>query len=164
MILYAAALTILWVLLTGDLTLFNFLVGFVASVAGLSFVRQEPWVAPYARDLRKLLRPGRILALFGFFAFLLKELALANAHVAYHVIAPLRRLTPGIVAFPLTVVTDEEITLLACLITLTPGTLSVDVSADRRVLFIHVLDLENVDAFLRSVADGFERRVAELFR
>lgn len=164
MILYAAALTLLWALVTGDFGFANLAFGFAAGIAGLSFIRREPWVGPYARDLRRLLRPGRIRAVMRFGLFFLRELTIANLHVAYHVVAPLHRLTPAIVGFPLTVTSDEEITLLASLITLTPGTLSIDVSSDRRVLYIHVLDLEDAEAFRRSIAEGFEHRVAALFR
>ena len=62
------------------------------------------------------------------------------------------RLKPGIFAYPLKVDRDFEITLLANLITLTPGTLSVDVSADRRTLFVHAHRL------LRSRSDAARHR------
>jgi multicomponent Na+:H+ antiporter subunit E len=56
--------------------------------------------------------------------------------------------------------------LLANLITLTPGTLSLDVSADRRVLYIHVMyiDDDDLDSIRRSIKEGFERRVLEALR
>jgi multicomponent Na+:H+ antiporter subunit E len=73
---------------------------------------------------------------------------------------------PGIIAIPLDARTDLEITLLANLITLTPGTLSLDVSADRRVLYIHVMYIDNddIEAVRRNIKDGFERRVLEGLR
>jgi multicomponent Na+:H+ antiporter subunit E len=73
---------------------------------------------------------------------------------------------PGIIAIPLDARTDLEITLLANLITLTPGTLSLDVSADRRVLYVHVMYIDNddIEAVRRSIKDGFERRVLEVLR
>jgi multicomponent Na+:H+ antiporter subunit E len=73
---------------------------------------------------------------------------------------------PGVVAIPLDVQTDAEITLLANLITLTPGTLSLDVSTDRRVLYIHVMYIDNddVEAVRRKIKEGFERRVLEVLR
>jgi multicomponent Na+:H+ antiporter subunit E len=63
----------------------------------------------------------------------------------------------------LTVRDDFQITLLANLITLTPGTLSVDVSADRRTLYVHALHCANPLAIRRDIADGFERRIMEAF-
>ena len=54
---------------------------------------------------------------------------------------------------------DAQITLLANLITLTPGTLSVDVSDDRKTLFIHALDVPDREALIGRIAAGFETRV-----
>jgi multicomponent Na+:H+ antiporter subunit E len=64
------------------------------------------------------------------------------------------------VAIPLTCTRDAEITLLANLISLTPGTLSLDVSADRRLLFVHVMDIEGgADAVRYAITNDLERRV-----
>ena len=59
---------------------------------------------------------------------------------------------------------DAEITLLANLITLTPGTLSVDVSEDRRFLYIHAIHVTVRAAFIKDIATGFEAKVAGAFR
>jgi multicomponent Na+:H+ antiporter subunit E len=79
-------------------------------------------------------------------------------------VKPRLDLQPGIFAFPLTVTSDFEITLLANLITLTPGTLSVDVSEDRRFLYVHAVDCSNIEATKRDIANGFERKIMEAFR
>jgi multicomponent Na+:H+ antiporter subunit E len=72
---------------------------------------------------------------------------------------------PGVIAVPLDARTDAEITLLANLITLTPGTLSIDVSADRKVLYIHTMDLgDDPVRFRREIKEGFERRLLEVMR
>ncbi len=70
----------------------------------------------------------------------------------------------AIVAIPLDAKTDREITLLANLITLTPGTLSLDVSEDRRFLYVHAMFVEDVESFRDSIKNGFERRLLELMR
>jgi multicomponent Na+:H+ antiporter subunit E len=92
------------------------------------------------------------------------ELIRSALSVAWLVVQPKPQLRPGIVAFPLTVTTDAQITLLANMITLTPGTLSVDVSADRKTLFIHALDVANRDELIGSIAAGFETRVLGVLR
>jgi multicomponent Na+:H+ antiporter subunit E len=69
-----------------------------------------------------------------------------------------------VVAIPLEASTDVEITLLANLVTLTPGSLSIDVSPDRGCLFVHAMFVENPDQLRSDIKQGFERRVVELLR
>jgi len=71
---------------------------------------------------------------------------------------------PGIFVYPLTVDRDFEITLLTSLLTLTPGTLSVDVSEDRRLLYVHALDCSDPETMIHDIRHGFERMILEAFR
>jgi multicomponent Na+:H+ antiporter subunit E len=73
---------------------------------------------------------------------------------------------PGVVAIPLDARTDAEITMLANLITLTPGSVSLDLSDDKRFLYVHAMYIDggDVEAYRRSVKEGLERRVLELLR
>ena len=71
---------------------------------------------------------------------------------------------PGIVAVPLDARTDFEIMTLANLISLTPGTLSLDVSEDRRTLYVHAMFIDDPDALRREIKQGMERRVLEALR
>lgn len=73
---------------------------------------------------------------------------------------------PGVVAIPLDARTDAEIALLANLITLTPGSVALDLSEDRRVLYVHAMYIDggDVEAYRRSIKEGLERRVLELLR
>lgn len=95
----------------------------------------------------------RLLALF------VKELVSSGLQVAWLAMQPSLRLRPGFIAYPLTVTSDVQITLLANLITLTPGTLSVDVSDDRKTLFIHALDVADREQLIGRIAAGFETHV-----
>ena len=106
----------------------------------------------------------RLLRLPGFLLFFLKELVVANLKVAAAVLAPAGRLRPAIVAVPLALDRDAEIALLANLITLTPGTLSLDVSPDRRTLYVHAMATTSPDDLRREIQQGFERRILEVFR
>ena len=96
--------------------------------------------------------------------FFFTELLLSALRVAWLVVQPKFNLRPAIVAYPLTVSTDAQITLLANMITLTPGTLSVDVSADRKTLYIHAIDMESKQALIAAIAAGFETKVLEALR
>jgi multicomponent Na+:H+ antiporter subunit E len=93
-----------------------------------------------------------------------KELLLSALRVAWLAVQPRIAIRPAIVAYPLTVATDAQITLLANLITLTPGTLSVDVSDDRKWLYIHAIDIESKEALIGSIAAGFETRILQVTR
>ena len=101
------------------------------------------------------------ISLAGFF---IKELILSALQVAWLVVQPKLRLRPGIIAYPLTVTTDLQITLLANMITLTPGTLSVEVSHDRKSLFIHAIDIESREALIGNIAAGFETKVLRVLK
>lgn len=94
------------------------------------------------------------LALAGIF---LRELLLSVHQVALTVLWPQRAVRSGIVAIPLSVRSDAGIALLANMITLTPGTTSLHVSPDRKVLYAHVMNLEGDP--VAQIVDGFERRV-----
>lgn len=98
------------------------------------------------------------------FALFKRELIVSALKVAWIVVQPRLPIRPALVAYPLTVTTDAQITLLANMITLTPGTLSVDVSADRRTLFIHALDAPSRDALVDAIAGGFETKLLEVLR
>jgi multicomponent Na+:H+ antiporter subunit E len=96
--------------------------------------------------------------------FFIKELLVANLKIAYDIITPRYIMTPTVIALPLTVKTNEEITLLAILISLTPGTLSLDVSDDCKVLYVHSLYVtaHDVELTKQNLKHGFERRILEL--
>jgi multicomponent Na+:H+ antiporter subunit E len=67
------------------------------------------------------------------------------------------------VAVPLDVTSDAEILLLSMLINITPGSLTLDLSEDRRTLYVHVMHMRSADASRREIKDGYERRVSRLF-
>lgn len=150
-----ALFALVWLAVSGSFTVPNLLLGIAAGALSLALIRGH-----IQRDGRRL-RPLKILSLLALF---IKELALSAFKVAVLVARPKMALKPGIFAFPLTVDRDFEITLLANLITLTPGTLSVDVSADRKVLYVHAIDCSDPAGARRDIANGFERKILEAFR
>lgn len=106
-------------------------------------------------------RSWKVVAFAG---FLLRELVLSTLRVAWEVVTPAKKRRQGIIAVPLDARTDLEIAILANLITFTPGTLSLDVSHDRGVLYVHTMFVDDPDELRRDIKDGFERRVLELVR
>lgn len=153
--LFRLLLAIGWVAVTGSVSLLNLIFGFLLGAFALFIIREPLGGKTY---------PRRVWPVLSLAALFLKELSLSAWRVTVTVLSPDMKLKPGIFAFPLTVTSDFEITLLANLITLTPGTLSVDVSADRRTLYVHALDCSDPEATRRNIANGFERKIREAFR
>lgn len=146
-----------WVLVTGDARLVNAALGFAVATGVLVIV------GPAIGAPGHLTRMVRIFSLSWRF---LRDLIVANLLVTFDVITPKSRLTPGVIAVPLHARTDAEIALLANLLTLTPGTTSLDISADRSTLYLHVMYLGEggADAARRSIHDGLERHLLEVTR
>ena len=92
-------------------------------------------------------------------AVFLLELVKASVDVARAVLSSKERLRPGIVAVPLDLKTDMGIATLANLVSLTPGTTSMNISEDRKFLHVHVLDMESEEAVIAEIKTTFERRV-----
>ena len=105
----------------------------------------------------------RTFRIFKLFLAFLREFALSVLRVSKLVLSPRRRFSPGIFVLPLSLTRDFEITLLANLITLTPGTLTVDISDDRKSLLVHAIDSPDPDVARRDIANGFERLIREAF-
>ena len=155
LLLVNVLLALAWAAVSGSFSLGNLLFGFVLAVLALSLIREQVGSVGYFSRLR------RVASLIVLFVY---ELALSGFRVAILVLTPNMNLKPGIFAYELKVDRDLEITLLANLITLTPGTLSVDVSPDRSTLYIHALDCADPDQIRKDIADGFERKILEAFR
>jgi multicomponent Na+:H+ antiporter subunit E len=144
-----------WAAMTGEISEGSILTGLALGYVILYFLQ----------DLLGLsLKTLKILPLARLVAYFLRDLVAATLRVAYDVVTPKHRMRPGVIALPLEAKTDEEITLLAGLISLTPGTLALEVSPDRRNLFIHVMYLEDPDAVRREIKEGLERRMLEVMR
>jgi multicomponent Na+:H+ antiporter subunit E len=156
MSLYAISivLAVVWATVSGSFTLHNLIFGFAISLLTLWLLRERVAGPGYRSRFRRILS---LAALF------LVELAKSAWRVAVLVLRPKMDLKPGIFAFPLTVKSDWEISLLANLITLTPGTLSVDVSEDRQTLYVHAIECSDVEAARRDIAEGFEKKIMEAF-
>ncbi|WEX07752.1 Na+/H+ antiporter subunit E [Chelativorans sp. AA-79] len=148
-------LALVWTAVTGSFAPANIVFGFLLGAGALYLIREQVGSLGYFR------RGVKLTALALLFLY---ELVLSASRVAKLVLSPRMELKPGIFSYPLTVDRDFEITLLANLITLTPGTLSVDVSEDRKTLYVHALDCSDVALLRRDIAQGFERRIMEAFR
>lgn len=156
MFLHNIMLAMIWMVVTGSFKPVSF-------VAGFGFAYLILWL------LRGTIDPAstyfsKVRQATSFFWFFLSELFKANLKVAHDVLTLRHHMHPGVVAIPLEVQSEVEIMMLANLITLTPGTLSLDVSNDRKVLYVHSMYVEDIREFRRSIKEGFEKRIMELLR
>jgi multicomponent Na+:H+ antiporter subunit E len=111
--------------------------------------------------MKLLLKLPRLIL---FIAFYLKELVLASVRVAHDALTPTHHMRPAMLAIPLDAKTDLEILLLANLISMTPGSVSIDVSTDRRVLYVHAMYADDPEAVRHEIKSTLERRVLDLLR
>ena len=104
--------------------------------------------------------------LMNLIVYFIKELLVANFRVAYDVLTPTTHMRPFVIALPLDAKNDYEITLLANMISLTPGTLSLDLSEDKRYLFVHAISFNELGAeeIKKGIKDGFEKKLLEITR
>lgn len=144
-----------WLGMTSDLSPGNFAEGIVLGLIVTILARPQ---SSTNHMVHKAVWAGRLLWFF------IRQLALANVEMARVIIFQKKEdIQPGVVAIPLDTKTDVGIMILGNLITLTPGTLTLDVSDDKKVMYVHTLELEDIPTFRRSIKDGFERHVIEVF-
>lgn len=146
---------LIWVFLTGSYELSSFAFGFFIGFLIMWIIGSQRGGNKYVRIIPRII---------SFIFYFLYEVIVANLQVAYEVMTPNLYVKPGIIRIPLDVETNVEISLLANLITLTPGTLSIDVSDDKKALYVHSMYVEDKDKFIRDIKNGFERRILLITR
>ncbi|CAM3777169.1 Na+/H+ antiporter subunit E [Mesobacillus zeae] len=107
---------------------------------------------------------NKVLAVIKLFLIFNKELFLSNIAVLKVILRPKLNIKPGIFALPTELTEDWEITILANLITLTPGTLVVDVSPDNKILYVHAMNIDDTQEAIDSIKNSFEKAIMEVSR
>lgn len=159
MFLWNILLAITWTALTGELSWANLLLGLFFGYIILIFAAQ--------RGLTD--RPTyvwRVWRTLTFLLFFLSELVKSNLRITAEVLTPTHYLKPGVIALPLEASAPLEITLLSNIITLTPGTLGLEVSQDRKILYVHsmYIDINDLEGTKRELKEKFERPLLEVLR
>ena len=148
-------IALLWMFLTISFNASTFIVGFLLGALML-------WIT-------KGFFPGRfymnrVWAVIKLISLFLKELVMANIQVLFLIVQPKMPIKPAIFALPTVLEKDWEITLLSNLITLTPGTLVIDISPDSKTLYIHALHYDDADEAIESIKNTFEKAIQEVSR
>jgi len=154
-ILLNLLIAFIWMFLQNSWSGTTFLLGYLIGL-GMMFLLRRFLPKPFY--LKKVWAIIYLLLLF------LKELLLSNITVLKHIIQPKLDIKPGIIALPTELTRDWEITTLACLITLTPGTVTVDLSIEGDVLYIHAMDIPDAEEVILQIKNTFEKAIMEVTR
>lgn len=106
----------------------------------------------------------KFLLILKFLLFFIREIIIANLRVAHDVVTPRPRANPGVIAIPLDCNSDLEITLLAIIISLTPGTLALEVSDNKQKLYIHAMFISDKDKLISEIKQHFEAPIMRILR
>ena len=148
-------IALVWMFMSTSFTASTFIIGFLIGLLLIIMTRRFFTGRLYIWRLWAALK----LALLFF-----KELTLSNISVLQVVLRPKMDIQPMIFALPTDLEHDWEITLLSSLITLTPGTIVLNVSDDQRTLYIHAIDVDDVDDAIDSIKNSFEKAIKEVSR
>lgn len=147
-------LALTWCAASGGVSAGNLAVGFLAGYLILSVHPEITRSYSYRK---------KVLYFLSFAGYFIWEVAAGTLDVASATLWPFRRLRPGIVAVPLDARSAVEQTLLANAVTLTPGTMSIDLSPDGKTLYVHVMDMKDPASVRRDIKQGLEARLIRLF-
>lgn len=151
----SAMLLIVWLLMANSITIGGIVLGGVFALVLPKFT-QPFW------PNRPRMRFGR--AFLGYLGIVLLDILVANFQVAWLILFRRNRdLRARWLVVPIELTTPEAITMLAGTISLTPGTVSSDVSADGRYLLVHALDVDNAEAEIARIKTRYEARLQRVF-
>ncbi|WP_342514821.1 Na+/H+ antiporter subunit E [Sporosarcina sp. FSL K6-1522] len=148
-------IALVWMFMSSSMSASTFIVGYLIGLILIIMMR---------RFFKERLYISRLWATFKLTLLFFKELTLSNIDVLRVVLRPKMDIQPMIFALPTDLEHDWEITLLSSLITLTPGTIVLNVSDDQRTLYIHAIDVDDVDDAIDSIKNSFEKAIKEVSR
>ncbi|MGM8213787.1 Na+/H+ antiporter subunit E [Virgibacillus sp. W0430] len=148
-------ISFMWMFLSESYTFPSFIFGYLL---GLVLILVLDRFLPSSFYLKRVFKIVKLVFIF------FRELVLSNIDIVRLVYKRKPNIEPGIFAMPTELKSDWEITLLANLITLTPGTLSVAIADDNSVIFIHAMHIDEVDAAIYDIKNTFEKAIMEVTR
>lgn len=154
-ILLNVVIALTWMFLSVSFKPTTFIVGYLLGLLMLFMLR---------KSFRSRFYMDRIWAVVKLASLFLKELVMSNFSVLKLIVQPTMPIRPAIFAMPTVLEQDWEITLLSSLITLTPGTVVIDISDDNKTLYIHSIDFEDIDEAIDSIRNTFEKAILEVSR
>lgn len=148
-------IALVWMFMSSSLTVTTFVIGYLIGLILILLMR---------RFFPGRLYIGRLWSIIKLGLIFIRELTMSNISVLLLVIRPKLDIHPMIFALPTELEHDWEITLLSSLITLTPGTIVLNVSDDQNTLYIHAIDVDDVEDAIHSIKNSFEKAIMEVSR
>lgn len=148
-------LALIWMFLQGELRGVNFAVGLVLGYLIIAISERALGRRTYVRLVSRLL---------GFVGFVFWDIFSASIRLAWVILQPKPNFRPAVIAVPLDEISDVEIVGTANLISLSPGTLTIDMAPDENMLYVHTMFLDDMETFPQMIKDRYERRVVEVLR
>lgn len=152
--LLSLSLTLLWLLLVNEFTAGALVLGAVLGWL-IPFVTSRFW-----QEAIRVRRPSLLLRFFSVFVF---DIVRGSFQVAWLILKGPAGLRPAFVEVPLALTTDLGISLLANTISLTPGTVSAQLTADRRTLIVHTINTADPSALVAEIKQRYETPLRQIF-
>jgi len=146
-LLWNLVLALLWAAMLGSVTAVNLITGFVIGFVVLALADTQ------RRSSRYTTRAWNVVRLVAGVGW---DVLVANARVAYEIATPRLITRPAIYRYDMEAQTDAEITLLTLIVTFAPGTVGIEVSEDRKSLYVHVMFASTREAFRRELRERVE--------
>lgn len=152
--LLSAGLFLLWLILSNAATPASLLMAILLAIA-LPLLTQRFWISPP--------HTVRIWPALKLLLIVLHDIIIASLQVARLVLGPRSRIRPAFIEVPLDLRDPYVATLLGGMVSLTPGTVAVDVDERTWVMLVHALDVQDGEALIRSIKTRYEARLREIF-
>jgi multicomponent Na+:H+ antiporter subunit E len=150
-------LSLVWVALTGHLNYTNFMFGFIMGFFIL-------WLLSRAGKPEEKNYFYRVPKIIMFILYFLQDMFRANFEVTKEIMTPNLDMSPGVIEYEHNLKTDFEITMLTNIIALSPGTMVLKISDDKKFLYIHGLYVKDKEKFVERLKNGLEKKLIEILR
>lgn len=151
---FSVTIWLLWLIVNNSVSPGTLLLGALVAIV-VPLYSSNFW--PHKARVR---RPWRLVRLLG---TVLYDIVVANFQAAKLILGPRRSLRPGFVSVPLDLEDPVAITMLTSFISLTPGTVSAELSADQKTLAVHALDVDHPEEVVAHIKRRYEAPLLEIF-
>ena len=174
-IMLNTGIAFVWILLQNNYTIQSFVVGYLLGMLFLFVFRKQlagklyflpgAWADHRSRASEKQRKRSYFYKAWAALVLLIifvKELIVASFLVILQVLKPQLTVKPGIIAYKTDLETEGQIVVLTSIITLVPGSVSMQLSPDSKTIYIHVFDIDNEEAVVRHIREEYENRIKEV--